>query len=209
MTEAKHAAGDELPPKCARIEVRVDELRQLFNAMDPSPFRERDLEPAAEEFIVSWAREIPRDAPLALVVYLDRAAGPPDEATNLRDSVHAFFTYREQITRRQLSQLFRIGRTSLAIGLLVLVASFALGDRAAQWLEGHRVGGLLREGILIGGWVAMWRPLEVFLYDWWPIRSQARLYRRLAEMPVRIEYASAPAGDAWRNDWPTAPTARA
>jgi hypothetical protein len=36
---------------------RVAELRQLFNAIDPSPFRERDLDPRAEEFIVEWARD--------------------------------------------------------------------------------------------------------------------------------------------------------
>jgi hypothetical protein len=36
---------------------------------------------------------------------------------------------------------------------------------------------VIREGFLIGGWVAMWRPLEVFLYDWWPNR-QSQLLRR-------------------------------
>jgi hypothetical protein len=32
----------------------------------------------------------------------------------------------------------------------------------------------------------MWRPLEIFLYEWWPIRAQGRLYERLAAMPVRV-----------------------
>jgi hypothetical protein len=36
----------------------------------------------------------------------------------------------------------------------------------------------------------MWRPLEIFLYDWWPIRAEARLFDRLGAMPVRITYAS-------------------
>jgi len=27
-----------MPPGCARIEVRVGEIRQLFNSMDPAPF---------------------------------------------------------------------------------------------------------------------------------------------------------------------------
>ena len=34
----------------------------------------------------------------------------------------------------------------------------------------------------------MWRPLEVFLYDWWPILGEVRLLDRLSRMPVRIEY---------------------
>jgi hypothetical protein len=49
---------------------------------------------------------------------------------------------------------------------------------------------VLRECLIIAGWVAMWRPMEVFLYDWWPIRAEARFQDRLAAMPVRIQYAS-------------------
>lgn len=61
---------------------------------------------------------------------------------------------------------------------------------------------ILRESLLIGGWVAMWRPLEVFLYDWWPIRLEARLYDRLSAMPVRIAYKDDTKPEAWRSDWP-------
>jgi hypothetical protein len=50
--------------------------------------------------------------------------------------------------------------------------------------------------------VAMWRPLEVFLYDWWPIRAEARLFDRLSTMPVRIEYKETALTDDWQADWP-------
>ena len=59
-------AGDEIPPHSEVIEVRVRELRQLFNAIDPSPFNERDLDPSAEEFILEWAREAPRSSRFAI-----------------------------------------------------------------------------------------------------------------------------------------------
>jgi hypothetical protein len=64
------------------------------------------------------------------------------------------------------------------------------------------LGALLRESLLIGGWVAMWRPMEIFLYDWWPIRAEGKLYDRLSVMPVRIAYMSEIGDDAWRRDWP-------
>ena len=47
---------------------------------------------------------------------------------------------------------------------------------------------VLQESLLIGGWVAMWRPLEIFLYDWWPIVGQRRVYELLSRIPVRIAY---------------------
>src|SRR5438477_64292 len=125
---SKQSAGDALPLKCAIIEVHVAELKQLFNSIDPSPFRNKDLDPRAEEFIVGWAKDLPPDVPLGLVVDLDRPAGLPDEATVLRDAVHEFFRQRALAYRRRLRELFRVGRTSLLIGLVVLAAATALGD---------------------------------------------------------------------------------
>jgi hypothetical protein len=58
--------------RTARIEVQIGALRQLYNALDPAPFHERDLDPKAVEFIVEHAREVPRDAPLTLIVRLTR-----------------------------------------------------------------------------------------------------------------------------------------
>jgi hypothetical protein len=177
-----------ISPQPSVIEVRVPELKRLFNAIDPSPFHDKDLDPAAEEFIVSWAKELPRTAPLALVVHLDRAAGDTDDTAILADAVHEYFSQRALAFRRRLRFLFRTGRTSLLIGLAFLAASIAASDVLSTSLSNTHLASILREGVLIGGWVAMWRPLEIFLYDWWPIRAEAELSDRLAAMPVQIRY---------------------
>lgn len=208
MNEQPSSAGDTIPPDCVRIEVHVAELKQLFNAIDPSPFRERDLDPDAEEFIVDWAKEAPRGASLSLLVHLDRAAGLPDEATALRGAIHEFFINRAGVTRRRLRELFRRGRVSLFIGLVTLAALLLLSDLIGGALAGWRIGEPLRESLLIGGWVAMWRPLEIFLYDWWPIHAEARLYDRLGVMPVKISYEAQAEAQAWRTDWPAVSPAR-
>ena len=201
-TQPRPSAGDDLPQRCQLIEVSVEKLQQLFNAIDPSPFHRRDLDPRAEEFIVDWAKDLPADKPWALVVHLERPAGRPDEAAALREAIHEYFGQRVIASKRRLRQLFRHGRISLAIALAFLAASVAVGDAVAVYLGESRLGEILREGFLIGGWVAMWRPLEIFLYDWWPIRAEAHLLERLSVLPVRIEYKETAPLDAWRADWP-------
>jgi hypothetical protein len=196
------SAGDPIPSDCAVIEVHVAELKQLFNAIDPSPFREKDLDPKAEDFIVSWAKDVSAGARLALVVYLDRPAGLPEEAAILRDAMREYFTQRAEATRRRLRELFRVGRTSLLIGTAFLGVSLVAGNFLAGALGGTTFGELAKEGLLIGGWVAMWRPMEIFLYEWWPIRDEARLFDRLVVMPVRIAYTRDAGSEAWRWDWP-------
>jgi hypothetical protein len=177
---------DGLPTNCALIEVHVGELKQLFNSMDPTPFRARDLDPRAEEFIAGWATELHADVPLCLVVHVDRDTTAPADAAVLQEAVREFFKQRAIVTRRRLRQLLRVGRTSLLIGMAALAASIALGDLARSMLSATGFGGILGESLLIGGWVAMWRPLEVFLYDWWPVRDEARRFDRLSDMSVRI-----------------------
>jgi len=164
--------------------------------MDPAPFGERDLDPKAEAFIVGWSREVRSDQPLALLVHLDRQTGTPVEERVLSEAVRAFFAYRAFVTRRELRQLLRVGRKSLLISLVFLGATIAAGDLLAGLLPRDRLSAIVKEGLLIGGWVAMWRPLEIFLYDWWPIRAEAKLYDRLSGMAIRLVNQSPSAPDA-------------
>ena len=207
MAPERPSAGDAIAQNCEIIEIRVGELWQLFNAIDPSPFHERDLDPQAEEFIVGWASDLPVDVPLGLMVHLERSAGMENEAAVLRDAIHESFSRRASKGRRNLRDLFRRGRASLAIGLAFLAVSIGVGDAVSSYYEGSRLADILRESLLIGGWVAMWGPLEIFLYGWWPIRAEVRLYDRLSAMPVRIVYSSDVSSDAWRSDWPAVPAA--
>jgi hypothetical protein len=177
--------GDEIPLNCELIEVHVTDLKIFFNPIDPSPPAERDLESKAEEFIVAWARAARRDAQLALQIEVDTPTAPEDAET-VGAAVHEFFRQRSMSANRRLSQLFRVGRTSLIIGVAALTVAVFVASLVNRAFGDRAIGALLRETLVIGGWVAMWRPLEIFLYDWWPIRAERQLYDRLSMMPVTV-----------------------
>jgi hypothetical protein len=167
--------------------VHVSDLASLYNSFDPTPFHTRDLDTEAEEFIAGWAREVNQDAPLALLVHTDRGGDAPDAADTVRTAVRDHFARKRDATRQKLRLLFRNGRIALVIGLAVVAGSVVIGDLIESMLRGGRFGSVIRESLLIGGWVAMWRPLEIFLYEWWPIRAEARLFDRLSHMAVRVQ----------------------
>ena len=165
------------------VEVHLDNLRQFFNSMDPSPFYEKDLDPDAEHFIVSWAEEFPLADSVSLVLHVD----VPDaaaEAPRVELAVHGHFHNQMRLARLEFRQLMRTGSRSLAIGLGVLsvslVLSGMLGERAGT------LAGIARQSLLIGGWVAMWQPMQICLYGWWPLLRRRRVYEKLAHMPVHI-----------------------
>lgn len=185
MTDRPYS-GDDVA-HCSVIEVHIEELSQLFDSLDPSPFHKRDLDRKAAEYIASSAHDLPNRARIALVLYLDKSDGVPEEGRVVGDAVREHFARESEYARRHLRRLLNRGWVSLAIGVGFLVAAFAAGTFVSRFAS-ERFAPILRESFLIGGWVAMWRPLETFLYDWWPIVGERRLYDRLGRMAVRIVY---------------------
>ncbi len=165
-----------------QIELRLRNVTALFNSLDPSPFQEKDLDVAAEEFIVSWARELPANTPLVLRLHLEE---PPatDPVPMVREALRNYFTYRGELLHREFKQLMRLARTSLFIGLTFLAVCMVVSVYLLPQ-EGNALATFLRESVVIVGWVAMWRPLELYLYEWWPLTRKKRLYDRLARMEV-------------------------
>jgi len=181
--------GSGLDAAASRIELQLylRETAQLFNSMDPAPFRERDLDPNAEAYIVDWAREAPARARLALAIRLGRTPATADDAATIADAVHEYFRQRALATRARLRWLFRVGRISLLIGLGFVGLTVIVGEYIASIVDTASYGRMIVDALVIGAWVALWRPMEIFLYDWWPIRAEARLYDRLGEMDVRLD----------------------
>jgi hypothetical protein len=170
----------------AHIEVRLRDIRQLFDAMDPSPFREKDLAPKAEEYIVDSLKELSPHPPREIVIHLDQPTGLQDEERKIGDAVRLHFARKATLSLRDLRRLRRRGLVSLAIGAAFLAVAFGLSQLVARFASDGAIARLFREGLLIVGWVAMWRPLEIFLYDWWPIVDDMRAYDRLGRTAVRI-----------------------
>lgn len=168
------------------IEVRIRELAQLFNSLDPSPFHERDLDRDAEEYIVSWARELPSDAPLRIIVHLPEEEARKAQERGLGAALANYFAEQAATQQRELNELFRVGRRYLLIGSLVLIACLLGSQMARTHLGTGPMEGVVAESLILVGWVANWKPIETFLYDWWPFKRRRDLYRRLAQAHVDI-----------------------
>jgi len=168
------------------IEIKVREIGRLFHALDPLPFRERDLDSAVEDYVVGWARELPGDQSIEIIVHLPREEADRDEAGEIADAIHNYFAYRSQVTQSELKELFRIGRASVLIGVTVLATCFLLGGIADVLVGQSRFGRFINESLVIVGWVANWRPIQIFLYDWWPLARRRALFDRLATARVRV-----------------------
>ena len=171
------------------IQLKLRDISQLFNSLDPSPFNEKDLDHDAEEFIVSWARELNHQPELRLLLHLENPPGPPLAVASICEAVRHYFAYRESISQLEFRQLLKQGRTSLLIGICFLVGCLLLSELIGHHTQSGAFSDIARESLTIGGWVAMWRPMEIYLYDWWPIKRRGALLAKLSRMQVDVQVA--------------------
>ena len=176
------------PAASRGIELGLHDINQLFNSMDPSPFREKDLDIEAEEFIVDWARELPKHEPLLLTIHLGKTLNAGMTAQTVTEAVRNHFWYRAEQSGRQNEKLLREGWKNPVIGLTFLSLCLFLAQFLGRY-GGNTFVAILKEGLIIGGWVAMWRPMEIFLYSRWPVKRMQTLFARLSNMEVRLSSA--------------------
>ncbi len=169
------------------IEVRVESISQLFDTLDPFPFPQRDLDKEAEEYIVGWARELPRAQKLTIRIHLPHEETHSKDAIALPIAFDRYFTYRAEMLGRDLNELFRIGRRALLVGVTALTVCLMLSQFLIGMFGENTLVQIVAESLIIVGWVANWKPIEIFLYDWWPISRRCSLYRRLAVAKVELQ----------------------
>ena len=168
------------------IEIRLRDLSHLFIGPDPSPFREGNLTPEAEEYFLQKTKDLPKNQPVRIVIHLpaDEAArhSPPDIAAAMTHH----FASSANAESRKLRELFRTGRGAGLIGFATLATCLFLAWHVTENLPARPITRILQESFVILGWVSIWKPLEIFLYEWLPPDRRRRLFRRLAAAEVVI-----------------------
>jgi hypothetical protein len=172
--------------KTATIEVAARELTQLFNSLDPSPFYERDLDDEAEAYIVSWAQELSPCERFRIIIHLPKPEVIRGEQRGLRKALAHYFNYRADMLERSERECLRRGRRFLLAGILVLALCSMIAHAFLALTKSSPIAQLAADGLVIFGWVANWRPAEIFLYDLWEIKRTRRLYRKLGAAEITL-----------------------
>ena len=172
------------------IDLRLKSPRNLFDNRDPAPFRERALDDGVVDYIITSVAEIGTTLPLNIVVIFDEA-DPLLPNDVVMEGIREHLRYEVERAQARLTTHWQRTRYLLAVGVSVLVLFLALAELLTKQLPEGTLRQISREGLVITGWVAMWRPLEALLYDWWPLlRAQRRLVQVLgATLEIRMNHS--------------------
>lgn len=167
------------------LEIKVQELRQLFDERDPAPFRQKDLDDDAADYMVSCFRDLPQD-PEMLVIYAGKEIPSQFSAAEVTQALHDFFQFEAERTQRQMRFTLQTGLRSLLIGFSFLTLFSFISYVLRQQPESIMIN-MVKETIYLLELVSMWRPVQIFLYEWWPYIELKNIYLKLAKIKVVIQ----------------------
>ncbi|AKB28489.1 hypothetical protein MSSAC_2056 [Methanosarcina siciliae C2J] len=167
------------------IELELKSFLQLFDSFDPAPFHEKELNLDAEEYLYNAVDEFPLKKPLEIMIYLPSTEVNAQLEIDLKEAIKNHFSYKKLLAEIELKRLLHQGRKNFIIALIFLFLCL-LVIRLLSAFEESLVNTLFSEGLLIIGWVAMWEPVHIFLYGWWPIVHRRNIYEKIVHMDVYI-----------------------
>ncbi|HET8685821.1 MAG TPA: hypothetical protein VFM18_04060 [Methanosarcina sp.] len=167
------------------IELELHSLMQIFNSFDPAPFHEKELDPAAEEYIYNTVGEFPLKKPLGIMIYVPTSEFDRETELTLKEAIRNHFSYKKLLTEIDLRRLLQRGRRNMTIAIIFLFICLLI-IRLLSTFEQSLINTMLSEGLTIIGWVAMWEPVYVFLYGWWPIVQKRTIYGKILSMDISV-----------------------
>lgn len=167
------------------IEISLSSIPQLFNTFDPAPFHEKELDIDAEHYIVDTVNDLPGNTPCAIRIYLPRDLVDSAEGKLIPQAVRNHFAYRALVTERRFRQKVKLGRINLLIALSYLCLTIFV-SREILLLGSTLPYILASEVFTISGWVALWTPVTVFLYELWPIIQAKKVYMKIQAMEIEV-----------------------
>jgi hypothetical protein len=167
------------------LEIKLTSIMQLFNSFDPAPFHEKELDSAAEQYIVETVKDFPAKTEFRMIIYLPRDLVSGEQARKIAPAIHNHFQYKMLVAERKYRARIRHGRATLLIGLPFL--TIALLARAYVSSFGDSlIPQIFADALLVIGWAAMWEPVTVLLYELWPILQLKATYERISRMEIDI-----------------------
>lgn len=175
-------------PAAHHLSIELGSLEELFDAPQFDPVGGRAEELPGLERLANELRPLSR-APVCTRIQLPASARAPDLEERCRHALRVVLDRRIQRNRNDARSLRQEGYATLWRGLLFL-ALCLLGSRLVgelPLLPGF-VERFIDEGLVIAGWVALWYPLDVLLYQRWPLARERRLYENLRDMRLEFEF---------------------
>jgi len=166
------------------ISISIDHYGDVFNYLDPAPFKRRDLDPELREYLEACSGDIPLKYPV--ILQFDSPVAIKDEETEekVKAGLTTYFQFTTNAFKKDISSSYRKSFTYILTAFLLLGLSFYFHS----FIPEESLFSLSAEGFYIGGWVFLWEAIAILVFKNRELYLQYKRYRRLHAATVHFSY---------------------
>jgi hypothetical protein len=177
----------ELHEKWSDIELRIAHPAQFYNLLDPAPNDEKEINHATESYIMDSLEDMPNDkrSSAKIVLYLEQTLYDDEKIrTDMEHAIHSHFALRLCTAHQKYKLAMNKGRMYLVRGLIFLMICLILSSVVTSIHNQNDIVYAIGQSFVIIGWVALWKPVEFYLYDRRDILNERKILEQLESITV-------------------------
>lgn len=166
------------------IAVAIENYTDIFNELDPAPFKNRDLNTDLRVYLEDSSADIPLKNDIILQFNILNERQDLKREERISFGLKTYFSFVQRQLRRQIRQSYQKSVFYVGIAFMLLLAAYSLRTLGGQDIITNTV----LEGITIGGWVFLWEAISTFAFKNRSIKSKNKHYKRFMCAQIRFNY---------------------
>ncbi|MBN9025296.1 MAG: hypothetical protein J0H20_06715 [Rhizobiales bacterium] len=178
------------------VDLYLSDIHNFFQTPEVDPFLGENIEASGIDQLIDTMNSRPDSRKIRrIVIHLPEATMPPALQGRVRTAITNYCDAQIRLDVQKTREIWLEGRRALKIGLVFWAICLSLSLLFEEVIfTRHALGRLFGEGFIIAGWVGLWRPAELLLYDWRPFAREKKRYEEIKAMEVTIVPRAAGAG---------------
>ena len=171
------------------VDLYLTDIHNFFQTPEADPFKGDFIETSGIDQLIDTmsARSWRRKGIATILIHLPEAMIEPGLAAKVKRAIASYSDAHIRVAVQKQREIWLEGLKALRIGLVFWAICLALSLLFEEVIFTRTaIGRLFGEGFIIAGWVGLWRPAELLLYDWRPYAREQKHYAEIKTMEVRI-----------------------
>ena len=163
--------------KVINIDIMLKNTKDIFQLFSCSV-----LNREFEDYILNLTKNYALDKKMKLIIHIPEIEKDTDL---IKYTIHKHFAYKEKEISLKLKQQFYQWIINMIIGMLFLILCLILVE-VLEVFSYINIIKILKESLLIIGWVALWEPASFILFGWRTKNRDKLLCKKLSSISISI-----------------------
>jgi hypothetical protein len=168
------------------FDASLPDYEHIFNHLDPSPFRKRDLSPDLLSYLDQCSADIPLKYKIQILFNLTSQSPDPGREKEVVSGVKNNFLYNVNYFEKQILRT----RMKALVYIILSFCGISAAAASQDFFQGNIFFGFLREGLTIGGWVFLWEAFSTLFIQLDDVYDSLKKFKRLLNCEILFTYSS-------------------